>query len=113
MKLLFDSSTLVAGLWAGHSKHAGAVQWLAKAKRGEIEASVSAHGIAECYAVLTGLPVAPRLHPSLVQAAIDEALTYISLVGLSESQYRSALAQARDSGVVGGSFYDLLHVLAA
>lgn len=113
MIAFLDSSTIVAGLWSGHTRHAKASRWLVKAKQGEIRALTSAHGIAETYAVLSGLPIAPRLHPHLVRQAIDDALTYVELVALTRDDYARAIAEAPDAGAIGGGLDDYLHIVAA
>jgi len=113
MIAFLDSSTLVAGLWSGHTRHAKASRWLVKAKQGEIRALTSAHGIAETYAVLSGLPIAPRLHPTLVRQAIDDALTYVELAALTREDYARAIADAPDVGAIGGAVYDYLHIVVA
>ena len=113
MTVLLDSSTLVAGLWSGHPRHLVAARWLARSKRGEVQASVSAHGLAEAYAVLTGLPVVPRLHPTLVNQALEDVLTYVRPAALALDAHLSALAQAPNAGAIGGAVYDFLHIATA
>jgi predicted nucleic acid-binding protein len=43
MKVLFDTSVLVAAIVEAHSRHAGAAPWLRRAKAGEIEFLASSH----------------------------------------------------------------------
>ena len=65
VKALFDTSVLVAAIVDGHPKHEKALPWLSKAKAQEIEFIVSSHTLAELYAVLSALPVKPRISPSV------------------------------------------------
>jgi predicted nucleic acid-binding protein len=43
MKVLFDTSVLVAALIDSHSNHTRAFPWLLKVKRGEIEGYIGTH----------------------------------------------------------------------
>lgn len=65
-KVLFDTSVLVAALVKPHPAHTRAFPWLKKAKSGELTMIVSSHTLAEIYAVLTTLPVSPRITPDIV-----------------------------------------------
>ena len=65
MRTLFDTSVLVAACIEGHPKHERALPWLSKAKAQEFEFVVSSHTLAELYAVLTTLPVKPRISPNV------------------------------------------------
>ncbi len=49
MKILFDTSVLVAALVQKHPKHERALPWLSKAIRNEFEFIVSSHTLAELY----------------------------------------------------------------
>jgi len=64
MKVLMDTSVLIAGLLSDHVQHAQARSWLAQAKAGTFEAVVSSHSLAELYSVLTRLPRTPRITPA-------------------------------------------------
>jgi predicted nucleic acid-binding protein len=56
MKVLMDTSVLIAGMLSDHVQHAQAQPWLARAKNGPVEAVVSGHSLAELYSVLTRPP---------------------------------------------------------
>jgi predicted nucleic acid-binding protein len=57
MKVLFDTSALVAAMVEGHPRHEQAWPWLQQAKAGKVQGVVAAHSLAELYAVLTVLPL--------------------------------------------------------
>jgi predicted nucleic acid-binding protein len=63
MKALLDSSTLIAAMLPDHVHHGPAFAWLSQAKVRAFEFVVSAHGLAEVYAVLTRLPRTPPIGP--------------------------------------------------
>jgi predicted nucleic acid-binding protein len=72
MRTLFDTSVLVAAFIEGHPKHERALPWLSKAKAQEFEFVVSSHTLAESYAVLTTLPVKPRISPNVSWRLLHE-----------------------------------------
>ncbi len=114
MKILFDTSVLVAALVESHPDHARALPWLAKAKRGEVGYLVSCHTMAELYAVLSSLPLKPRISPGLARRLVQENVEGAAgLVALSASDYREALGRAADLGLSGGVIYDGLIAQAA
>jgi predicted nucleic acid-binding protein len=72
MRTLFDTSVLVAAFIEGHPKHERALPWLSKAKAQEFEFVVSSHTLAALYAVLTTLPVKPRISPNVSWRLLQE-----------------------------------------
>ncbi len=114
MKVLLDTSVLVAGLVAPHPMHARAVPWLQKAKRREITLSVAAHTIAELYSVLSTLPVRPRIAPSVARQLIRQSIeASATLVALSPADYRAVVNDLSERGLSGGVVYDALIARAA
>ncbi|VAX34835.1 hypothetical protein MNBD_UNCLBAC01-1474 [hydrothermal vent metagenome] len=71
MKILFDTSVFVAAIVSSHPKHTQAFLWLRRAKEGDFELYVAEHSLAELYAVLTTLPIKPRIFPSVAQKLIQ------------------------------------------
>ena len=57
MKVLFDTSVLVAAFEVSHSRHSVCLPWLQRAQEKEIDGYLSTHTLAELYSVLTRLPV--------------------------------------------------------
>ena len=63
MKVLLDSSTLIAAMLPDHVHHGAAQPWLSQAKLATFEFVVSGHSLAEIYAVFTRLPRNPPISP--------------------------------------------------
>ena len=109
MKTLFDTSILVAALVENHSKHERALPWLSKAKVKEFEFVVSSHTLAELYAVLSSLPVKPRISPGVAWKLIHENVESVAkIVSLSSNEYNSLIKRASERGFTGGIIYDAL-----
>jgi predicted nucleic acid-binding protein len=56
LKVLFDTSVLIAALTGRHVQHAVSIPWLERALAEEVVGLVSTHSLAELYAILTGHP---------------------------------------------------------
>lgn len=109
MKVLLDTSVLVAAMVEVHPGHAQALPWLQRAKRKEVTAVVACHSLAELYAVLTALPVQPRILPSTAWRLIQEnILGTLDVIPLSSDDYQSVLEHLFQTGIVGGAIYDTL-----
>jgi predicted nucleic acid-binding protein len=114
LKILFDTSVLVAALIEPHPQHHRAFPWLAKVKAEEFNLAVSAHTIAELYAVLTILPVSPRISPGIAWRLIHESVESVaSIVSLTSPEYLSIVRHMSNLGLSGGTIYDALIVKAA
>lgn len=59
------------------------------------------------YAVLTGLPVRPRLTGSDGMAILDQIREKLTIVSLTQEEYLSAIRSASKT-IVGGAAYDAL-----
>ena len=114
MKTLFDTSVLVAGIVEAHPMHSRCLNWLQRAKAGDFEFLVVSHSLAETYAVLTTLPVKPRISPALglrlVHSNIEKAA---KIVPLTTADYRATIKKMADMGLSGGTVYDALIATAA
>jgi predicted nucleic acid-binding protein len=109
MKTLFDTSLIIAALIESHSMHLRAFPWLKRAKAKDFELVVAAHTIAELYAVLSTLPIKPRISPFVAWKLIHENIVTISkIVSLTPVEYRSVIKQLSEFGLVGGITYDAL-----
>ena len=114
MKTLFDSSVLVAAIVEPHPMHIRALPWLQRAKAGKIEFFVASHTLAELYAVLTTLPLKPRISPSTAWRLIhDNVETSAKIISLSASDYKYAVKHISELGLTGGIIYDALIMKAA
>jgi len=114
MKVFFDTSVLVAALVKLHPTHSQAVNWLKRAKSHDLDMIISSHTLAELYAVLTTLPVSPKITPEMAWRLISENIEGVAaIISLSASDYIAAIKHLRDSGLSGGIIYDALAFKAA
>lgn len=109
MRVLLDTSVLVAGIVRVHPRHEAARPWIAQALAGEIELVLAAHTLAELHAVLTTLPVQPRISPQTAERLRDTNLPAdAEIVALSTDDYRHVLTRVAELGLAGGVVYDAL-----
>ncbi len=114
MKVLFDTSVLIAALIDSHANHVRAFPWLLKAKRGEIEGCIGTHTLAELYAILTSLPVQKKVSSTDVWRLIqDSVLSSFEIVQLTKDDYQFVLESLAQNGIRGGTTYDALIAHAA
>jgi predicted nucleic acid-binding protein len=113
MKVLYDTSVLIAALLSGHSNHSVAFPSLRKAREGEIQGYLSTHSLAELYSVMTRLPEPLRVSPSDVQAVTSDLLKYVEAVPLLAEDYQAAIAQMVVLKLPGGGIFDALIAQAA
>jgi predicted nucleic acid-binding protein len=109
MKILFDTSIIVSGIIESHPMHSKCLPWLQRAKAGEFECVVVSHSLAETYAVLTTLPVKPRISPLVAQRLIYTNLEALArIVPLTTADYRTTIDRMAELGLSGGTVYDAL-----
>jgi predicted nucleic acid-binding protein len=109
VKVLLDTSVLIAALVRAHPRHADACPWLVRARAGEIGMVVAAHTLAELHATLTTLPVRPRISPETAARLRDDNLPDTAeIVALTADDYRSVLRHVVELGLAGGVVYDAL-----
>jgi len=114
MKVLFDTSVLVAAIIQVHPVHDRALPWLQRAKAGKVEFLVASHTLAELYAVLSTLPVSPRIPAATAWRLVkDNVQRAARIIGLSASDYRATLTHVSELGLSGGIIYDALIMKAA
>jgi predicted nucleic acid-binding protein len=114
MKVLMDTSTLVAAMLPDHIHHAHAYPWLAQAKSGVFEFVVSGHSLAEIYAVLTRLPRSPQIKPEEALRLIQENIcSCATIVTLSGSDYVTMIEALSREKIIGGAIYDAVIAQAA
>jgi predicted nucleic acid-binding protein len=114
MKILFDTSVIIAAMIEPHPMHSRAFPWLKRAKSKALEILVASHTLAELYAVLTTLPISPKITPGIARQLIYINIETISkTVSLSSSDYISVIKQMADLGLSGGVIYDALIAKAA
>lgn len=114
MKILLDTSVLVASMVEVHPKHHQSLTWFKKVQTGKTGFTVCSHSLAECYAVLTKLPTIPRITPSLAIRLIEEnIIKHAKLIYLTDKEYLSVIKQIAGLSLSGGIIYDALILKAA
>ena len=107
MKILFDTSVLVAGMVEPHAMHKSALPWLKRARAGEFSFFVATHTLAELYAVLTSLPVRPRISPGVARRLVHENVaTRAKVISLLPADYGAVIRRMADLGLSGGIIYN-------
>lgn len=114
MDNLFDTSVLVAASEQGHPHYAQARPALLRVAAGKDKGFMGLHSIAEMFAVLTRLPVRPRIHPVEAERIVTEnILPHFEVVPLSKKDYVEALKTMAGGGWAGGKIYDVLLLRSA
>jgi predicted nucleic acid-binding protein len=107
MKVLLDTSTLIAGLLTDHVHYVAANAWLKKARVGAFEFFLSGHSLAEAYANLTRMPRKPPLKPDeALQMLDDDVFPFAQIVTLSGSEYIGLVTDLSRRALIGGIVYD-------
>ena len=114
MRVLLDTSILVAAMVEAHPAHEQGLAWLKRVTRGTDKGLVAAHSLAELYAILTTLPVRPPIPPSDAWRLIQHNVVQnLEIVFLSDQDYVQVIEQLAALGIVGGATYDALILRAA
>jgi predicted nucleic acid-binding protein len=78
-------------------------------KQGADQGVLATHSLAECYAVMTGMPVKPRLSPQKVRQLLRDNLETSFLIHpLTLDTYLAVLDAIAVHGLSGGIVYDAL-----
>lgn len=114
MKVLLDTSVLVAGMVEAHPHHEQGLSWLKRAVAGELVGVVAAHTLAELYSVLTTLPVYPRISAADAANLIRRnVVEHLEVTSLNASEYVQVIDHLAATGIIGGATYDALILQAA
>jgi predicted nucleic acid-binding protein len=114
VRILLDTSVLVAAMVEAHPAHDKGLMWLKRATSGGEKGLVAAHSLAELYAILTTLPVQPSISPADAQQLIRQNIVEkLEIVPLSSQDYVQVLEHLTNLGIVGGATYDALILHAA
>jgi predicted nucleic acid-binding protein len=102
---------LVAAFVAKHSSHQSALHAIQRLLTENHQIVVAAHTIVELYAVLTRLPVRPRIRPVTAAKLIKEnVLQRSELITLVADKYELFVAHCAANDIRGGTTYDALIV---
>lgn len=114
MIFLLDTSVIVAALVEGHPEHARCLPYLARAGSAGSTICVASHSVAECYSVLTTLPLRPRLSPAAAWRLLTESVQrHARLIALTPSDVQAVIRRCSELEIPGGIVYDALIARAA
>lgn len=113
MKILFDTSVLVAAIVAAHPRHDISLPWLQRVLTEEAIGFIASHSFAELYAVLTRLPLRPAIKPALAAELISKNLQGFQVISLSTEDYKAVIANLVSLQIPGAAIYDALIAQAA
>ncbi|MGL4608335.1 MAG: type II toxin-antitoxin system VapC family toxin [Trueperaceae bacterium] len=112
MKILFDTSVLVAALSVRHPLHSKALGPFQKVMVGRIEGCFSTHTLAELYSVMTGHP-SWRISPLELQQVLEEMLHSFEVIHLTSQDYQQCIQRIASLSFSGGAIFDALHAQTA
>ncbi len=70
---------------------------------------IASHTLAELYAVLSTLPIKPRISPAVAWRLIHDNIEGVSkIISLTSSEYSATIKRLSESGLIGGIVYDAL-----
>jgi predicted nucleic acid-binding protein len=113
VKVVLDTSVLVAGTVVRHAHEERARVWLRAARDRSCEAMATTHAFAETWATLTAIPVEPRIGLAAAERIVDRLARHIQPVTLEWDDYCLALERCGERGSRSGAIYDALHLIAA
>ncbi len=114
MKILFDTSILIAAFVESHPKHKNALSFLIRAKNKEFELFISAHTILEVYSVLTSAPFKPKITAEVAKKLIETNIkTIAKIIYLTDKDYFRVVKKMSNSNLIGGIVYDAIIVECA
>lgn len=114
MKVLFDTSILIAAFIQSHTQHKKALENFNFALSKNNILFVAAHSIAECYSVLTRIPLSPRISPMTAKQLIEENIqAHARIITLTQKEYVNVMNSCAALGFSGGLIYDALIFQAA
>jgi predicted nucleic acid-binding protein len=108
VKLLFDTSVLVASMLVKHPHHTACLPYLEKVKTGEIKGIIVTHTLAELFSVISAFPSQPRFSPQITQRLIKENLQDFEVIYLTKDDYYQVIENMVNLGFTGGAIYDSL-----
>jgi predicted nucleic acid-binding protein len=111
MLLALDTSVIVAGALAGHAFHQRAMVWQAAIHRGEVQAMVCAHALAEVYSVLSKVP--GGLSPMAARVLVSRIGRQVRVLAPLPESYLAATERCASLGLKSGVVYDALHLVEA
>ena len=113
-KVLFDTSALIPVVIDQLERHETALHRFTQERDQGATLCCSTHTLAECYAVMTALPLPKRISATeashLLEANFIQGLTVIDL---TSEDYARAIQLCASKHRISGQIYDALHIVAA
>lgn len=113
MNVAFDTSVLVAGLVAAHPMHERAFAWIEAAHQRKLRGQMTAHAMAELWAVLTRLPMAAPVSGAMAERMVNRVCRIIRPLPLTNAHYSAAIKRCAERGRRSGTVFDALHLVVA
>lgn len=115
MKVFLDSSVLVPVVTDQLAAHPAAFECFSHLRREEgAVVCTTTHALAECYAILTALPLRRRISgPEALQLIEANFATRLKIISLTQADYLKALRLVAGLGRISGQIHDALHLAAA
>lgn len=111
MKVALDTSVLVAALVRAHPLHGRALPWVSP--KGSLTRTAHWHAYAESWAVLTAMPLEPRVSSAVATTVLEQCRKAVDFQVARRTTYPKAARRCRDRGLSSGAIYDALHLVAA
>lgn len=113
MKIVFDSSVLIAGTHDAHPHHRRAIVWIDAVLEQRATGMVAWHGLAEVWSVLTRLPAPARLSSEQALRLVRRIQAAFQLQPMDSAVYEEALQRCSDRALRSGVIFDALHLVCA
>ncbi|MBI2336689.1 MAG: PIN domain-containing protein [Deltaproteobacteria bacterium] len=112
--ILIDTSVMVAATLKEHRHHQASFALIKKVMDGKIKGYLCSHSLAEAFAVLTAMPIQPRISSELALELMQNNFAKnFSIIELKKADYFAAMARVCKTALKGGILYDALIVQAA
>jgi len=114
MNCFFDTSVLIQALVDQLPEHERALAQYTEALQTPEKTFISSHSIAECYAILSALPLKRKITPYEAHQLVAESiLTRVQVVELTKEDYQQAMQKVLAANLGSGAIYDSLHLVSA
>jgi predicted nucleic acid-binding protein len=114
VRVFLDTNVLIASVLGLHDAHLRCLPVLQRVQDGKDEGFISAHSLAEMYAVLTKIPPPLRHSPEQALLSIEEnVLKHFKILHLTGSDYGGLIRDAAAAGIQGGTIYDTVLLKSA
>jgi predicted nucleic acid-binding protein len=111
MTAFVDTSVLVAAFWGDHAGHDSSNALIARARRETWGCGL--HSLAELYATLTAMPIRPAPGPEQVVLFVEQIPERLTILSLTETEYRRTIRDAAEQGMTSGRIFDALLLACA